>query len=90
MAKPNNDYEGRSNDVCGVCHEAYVFKHPWWAYGGSKTSTDLSWGYLVHCAQGHFHWYRAKLTSVERAVGEARFNALHPPACDPVLERAGR
>lgn len=62
---------------CGVCGGEYVFKQPWWAYGGSKTSTDLTWGYLVHCAQGHFHWYRAALTAAEIEVGRARFREIH-------------
>lgn len=60
-----------------MCGGDYVFKQPWWAYGGSKTSTDLTWGYLVHCAKGHFHWYRAALTAAEIEVGRARFREIH-------------
>lgn len=64
------------NDKCARCGGEWVFKEPWWAYGGSKTSTDLSWGYLVHCGRQHFHWFRAELSREELAKGRARFERI--------------
>jgi hypothetical protein len=64
------------NERCHACGQPWTFREPWWAYGGSKTSTALSWGYLVHCVNHHFHWYRSELTEAELRQGEARFKAV--------------
>lgn len=61
--------EAGAPPVCGECGGDWVFRAPWWG----RPSPEPEWGYLVHCAAGHFAWYPAELTEAERAAAEARF-----------------
>ena len=47
-----------------------MFKAPWW----ETPAPEARWGYLVHCAAGHFTWHEAELAAEERAEALRRLD----------------
>ena len=57
--------------ICAECGGAWVFRAAWWR----EPALIPEWGYLAHCAQGHFAWFAADLDEPERVGAEQRFLA---------------
>lgn len=48
------------------CGAEWTWRKVWW----DSPSANPRWGYLVHCAERHFHWFEAEIPPAE--LEEAR------------------
>ena len=68
--------------TCPDCGGGWTWRAPWW----KSPSTDPVWGYLVHCAKQHFHWFEAEIPATE--LEEARRRFARSPATAALKRRA--
>lgn len=54
---------------CPDCGGDWIWRAAWW----KSPAADPAWGYLVHCAEGHFHWFEAELAPGEFEQAKRRF-----------------
>jgi len=55
--------------TCPDCGGGWTWRAAWW----ESPAADPVWGYLMHCAALHWHWYAAPVPEGEREAALRRF-----------------
>lgn len=53
------------------CGAEWTWRQVWWDAPGQ----DPRWGYLMHCAARHFHWFECEVDAGELEHARRRFGA---------------